>query len=98
MNSKIFRSNMLTSMLVLVTTLVLITGVLFDYFEAQLQRELASEATYITNALEHEGVEYINDFKNSDKRITLIDKDGTVLADTSANEKELDNHKDREEV
>lgn len=98
MNSKIFRSNMLTSMLVLVTTLVLITGVLFDYFEAQLQRELASEANYITNALEHEGVEYINDFKNSDKRITLIDKDGTVLADTSANEKELDNHKDREEV
>ena len=98
MNSKIFRSNMLTSKLVLVTTLVLITGVLFDYFEAQLQRELASEATYITNALEHEGVEYINDFKNSDKRITLIDKDGTVLADTSANEKELDNHKDREEV
>ncbi len=98
MVNKIFRSNMLTSMLVLVTTLVLITGVLFDYFEAQLQRELASEATYITNALEHEGVEYINDFKNSDKRITLIDKDGTVLADTSANEKELDNHKDREEV
>ena len=86
MNSKIFRSNLLTSMLVLVITLVLIMGVLFNYFEAQLQRELVSEAAYITNALEHEGVGYINDFKNSDKRITLIDKDGTVLADTSADE------------
>ena len=98
MNSKIFRSNLLTSMLVLVITLVLIMGVLFDYFEAQLQRELVSEASYITNALEYEGVNYINDFKNADKRITLIDRDGTVIADTSADEKELDNHKDREEV
>lgn len=98
MNSKIFRSNLLTSMLVLVITLVLIMGVLFNYFEAQLQRELVSEASYITNALEYEGVSYINDFKNSDKRITLIDKDGTVLADTSADEEELDNHKEREEV
>ena len=98
MNSKIFRSNLLTSMLVLVITLVLIMGVLFNYFEAQLQRELVSEASYITNALEYEGVNYINDFKNADKRITLIDRDGTVIADTSADEKELDNHKDREEV
>ena len=98
MNSKIFRSNLLTSMLVLVITLVLIMGVLFEYFEAQLQRELVSEASYITNALEYEGVNYINDFKNADKRITLIDRDGTVIADTSADEKELDNHKDREEV
>ena len=98
MNSKIFRSNFITSLLVLIVTIVLIFGVLFEYFENQLTNELKSEATYISHALESEGVEYIDKFKNEKKRITLIDKNGVVLADTSANEDELDNHSDRDEV
>lgn len=98
MNSRIFRSNLLTSMLVLITTLVLITGVLFDYFGQQLQNELRSEAAYISRALMNEGISYIDSFKDDEKRITLIDRDGTVLADTSADEASLDNHLDRDEV
>ena len=98
MNSKIFRSNFITSLLVLIVTIVLIFGVLFEYFENQLTNELKSEATYISHALENEGEEYIDNFKNEKKRITLIDKNGVVLADTSANEDELDNHSDRDEV
>lgn len=98
MNSKIFRSNFITSLLVLIVTIILIFGVLFEYFENQLTNELKSEATYISHALENEGEEYIDNFKNEKKRITLIDKNGVVLADTSANEKELDNHSDRDEV
>ena len=98
MNSKIFRSNFITSLLVLIVAIVLIFGVLFEYFETQLTNELKSEATYISHALESEGVEYIDKFKNEKKRITLIDKNGVVLADTSANEDELDNHSDRDEV
>ena len=98
MNSKIFRSSFLTSMLVLFATLALITGVLFDYFELQLQNELKSEASYISYAVKDEGPSYIDNFKSSEKRITLIDKDGTVLADTSADAAALGNHADREEV
>ena len=98
MNSKIFRSNFITSLLVLIVTIILIFGVLFEYFENQLTNELKSEATYISHALENEGEEYIDNFKNEKKRITLIDKNGVVLADTSANEDELDNHSDRDEV
>lgn len=98
MNSKIFRSSFLTSMLVLLATLALITGVLFDYFELQLQNELKSEASYISYAVKDEGPSYIDNFKSSEKRITLIDKDGTVLADTSADAAALGNHADREEV
>ena len=52
MNSKIFRSNFITSLLVLIVTIVLIFGVLFEYFETQLTNELKSEATYISHALE----------------------------------------------
>lgn len=98
MNSKIFRSNFLTSMLVLLGALVLITGVLFDYFELQLQKELESEASYIAHAVKNEGILYIENFENSQKRITLIAPDGRVLADTSAPPESLDNHGEREEV
>lgn len=98
MNSKIFRSNFITSLLVLIVTIVLIFGVLFEYFETQLTNELGSEADYIAHAIENDGVSYINNFKNDKKRITLIDENGVVIADTSANESELDNHSDRDEV
>ena len=98
MSSKIFRSSFFTSMIVLVATLALITGVLFEYFGVQLQNELKSEASYISHALQNEGISYIETFESSDKRITLIADDGKVLADTSADEKELENHVDREEV
>ena len=64
MNSKIFRSNFITSLLVLIVTIILIFGVLFEYFENQLTNELKSEATYISHALENEGEEYIDNFKN----------------------------------
>ena len=98
MNSKIFRSNFITSLLVLIVTIVLMFGVLFEYFETQLTNELKSETTYISHAIENEGVSYIENFKNDEKRITLIDKSGVVLADTSADEDMLDNHSDRDEV
>ena len=98
MNSKIFRSNFITSLLVLIVAIVLIFGVLFEYFETQLTNELGSEADYIAHAIENDGVSYINNFKNDKKRITLIDENGVVIADTSANESELDNHSDRDEV
>ena len=98
MNSKIFRSSFFTSMIVLAAALALITGVLFDYFEQQLQNELKSEASYISHAVQTEGASYIDSFEGGDKRITLIDKDGTVLADTSADAAALDNHSDRKEV
>ena len=98
MNRKIFRSNFLTSMLVLLATIVFIMGVLYDFFSMQLQKELKSEASYIAYAVKNEGSSYISNFTGNEKRITLIDKDGTVLADTLADVTSLDNHGDRKEV
>lgn len=98
MNKKIFRSSVAVALVVLLSSIVLIMGILFQYFENQLQSELESEANYIAYALENQGIDYINNFSNSNKRITLISPDGNVLADTSANENELGNHSDRQEV
>ena len=98
MNGKIFRSSFLTSILVLIVSFVLILGILFDYFESRLMAELKTEASYVSHAVEHDGVEFINSFKGSDKRITLIDFDGTVIADTTSNAEKMDNHMSREEI
>ncbi len=98
MNEKIFRSSFMTSILVLVVSFVLIFGILFEYFDQQIMSELRNEVSYIAYGIESEGTAFIDNFKGSDKRITLVSADGTVVADTSANAAELDNHAKREEI
>ncbi len=98
MVNKIFRSNFFTSMFILLISFCLIFGVLFSYFEAQMFKELESEAGYISYAVKNEDTDFINNFSEKGKRITLVSSDGTVLADTSANADELENHADRKEI
>lgn len=98
MHKKIFRSSMLVTLLVLLSSIVLIMGILYDYFESQLINELKREAAYISIAIENEGIEYLDSIENENERITLIAPDGTVIADTVANADVLENHIDREEV
>ncbi len=98
MHNKIFRSSMLVTLLVLLSSIVLIMGILYDYFESQLINELKREAAYISIAIENEGIEYLDSIENENERITLIAPDGTVIADTVADTDVLENHIDREEV
>ena len=97
MTKKIFHSMIFVSLAVLIASLALITGVLFDTFESQLKKELEQKADYLSYAVETEGSGYIDNFKNTDSRITLIASDGKVIADTSANPANMDNHSNRKE-
>ena len=67
MNKKIFRSSFFTTFLVLVCTIVLIMGILFEFFEKQLQTELANEASYLSHAVENEGVDFFKGFDNENR-------------------------------
>lgn len=98
MHKKIFRSSMLATLLVLLSSIVLIMGVLYEYFESQLIGEMQREAVYISTAIENEGVDYLNSIDGENERITLISPDGTVIADTMADVEFLENHIDRDEV
>lgn len=98
MFDKIFRSNFITSMLILLMSFILIFGVLFEYFEEQMISELEKEANYISYVIQNEGTAFVDDFKKSGKRITLISADGTVLLDTAATAKNMENHADRKEI
>lgn len=104
MNKKIFRSSLLTVCLVLIATITLIMGILFQFFEKQIQTELANEAGFLAQAVENEGIEYFDDFDSEsnkftmNNRVTLIDKNGIVLFDSKADASTLDNHAKREEI
>lgn len=99
MNKKIFRSSLIVSLLAVFACIVFVIGILFQYFENQLKKELKNEATYVAVAIKTQGIEYLNNFgEQNEKRITLIDPNGTVIADTIVDEENMENHSDREEV
>lgn len=97
MNSKIFRSSFFITLLVLIATVALIMGILFDIFGKQIQAEIASEAEYLAQAVENEGAGFFDNFE-SDRRITLINSDGKVLFDNQTDAEALDNHAERKEI
>lgn len=97
MNKKIFRACFFTAVIVLLISLIMIFGVLFEYFENQIMSELKSKADYIGRAIQSEGISYIDNFDGNEKRITLISPTGEVIADTSADPQSLGDHSDRAE-
>lgn len=97
MSKKIFRLNIITALLVLTASIVLIMGILFNYFEAQLMTELENETGYIAGAVEEMGEDYIKNLSVGSKRITLIAPDGNVICDTAADAGEMGSHADRVE-
>lgn len=98
MHKKIFRSSFLTVFLVLVATVALIMGILFRFFEKQLQAELENEAEFLSQAVEKDGRGFFDGFDSPGNRVTLIGADGTVLYDSRADAKTLDNHAGRREI
>lgn len=98
MTKKIFRSSLLTALLVLVVSLFFIFGILYRYFEEQLINELKSKVDYISYAINFGGADELEKIQIDNERITLISPDGTVIADTEANAGEMENHIERDEV
>lgn len=98
MNKKIFRSTFIAAMLVLLMSIVLIMGILFEYFEGQLQNELQTEANYISQGIKNEGMAYFDNINTDSRRISVIAQDGTVIFDSAADKSKLDNHLHRDEV
>ena len=97
MTNKIFRSSFLVSVAVVLASLVLFTGILYDYFENRIIDELKREEKYIEYAIQQSGEDFFGENPVGDARVTLISPDGTVKYDTAADEDTLGNHSDRKE-
>lgn len=98
MTKKTFRSMVILVLCMLAVCVGLIMGVLYNYFDKQFYRELQNEASYISEGVELNGMDYLENISSGSSRITWIDKDGTVLFDNKVDAYSLENHGEREEV
>ena len=98
MTKRVFRSIFLASLAVLLAAMVLILGALYTYFSDVQAEQLRLQTALAAHALETEGVSYFDDLDTSDRRITWIAADGTVLYDSRSDSGVMENHLEREEV
>lgn len=98
MTKKIFRAVFAASITVLTASIILIMGVLYDYFNSVRKSELKSELALAKIAVETEGISYLEKLDIKNYRLTLIDSDGKVLFDNQRNSENMENHIQREEV
>ncbi|MDD3347036.1 ATP-binding protein [Oscillibacter sp.] len=97
MTKRIFRSILTVTLAVLVSSFVLIVGVLHGYFQDRVAAELARSTAYIARGVEHEGIAYLQSEFPDESRVTWIAADGTVLFDNREEPADMGNHADREE-
>ena len=98
MTKKIFKSNILVAVVVLIFGIACVMAILYQHFGKQIDTELKKEATYLAYGVEQNGVDYLNQIKEKDDRITYIAEDGTVLYDNQADASSMENHSDRKKV
>ncbi len=98
MTSKIFRSTILVAAIVLLCSLGIIMGVLYGYANDVQMMQLKDELHIASVGTEDGGLDFIKQLDADRFRLTWISADGTVLYDTHADESQMDNHADREEI
>lgn len=97
MKKKIFQAILNVTIIVLLSSLVLVTGVLHNYFGKIQNKQLKNELLLASIGTEQEGLEYLSNLKEQDNRITWIAQDGKVLYDNQADIAIMENHSNREE-
>lgn len=97
MKKKIFQSILNVTIIVLLSSLILVTGVLHNYFGKIQNKQLKNELLLAAIGTEQEGLEYLSNLKEQDNRITWIAQDGMVLYDNQADIAIMENHSNREE-
>ena len=98
MTSKIFKSILSVAIAVLLASLVVITGMLYQYFGTMQESQLKDELSLAASATEQLGQSYLSQLDSDRYRLTWVNEDGTVIFDTHADSATMDNHENREEI
>ena len=105
MTKKIFRSILLAAVSVLLASLVIIMGCLYDYYRNVQEKQLRDELRLASYGVEAGGSGYLEQLASpyrfasvADCRLTWIAADGKVLFDTHVPAAEMENHSDRVEI
>lgn len=98
MTKKIFQSILLVAGAVLLASLLIIMGFLYDYFGGVEKNQLRDELSLAAAAVEDGGTDYLSRLTADRCRLTWIAADGSVLYDTKTDAESLENHASRAEV
>ena len=98
MTSKIFRSTVLVAVIVLLCSLGIVMGVLYNHFTDVQVQQLKNELSLAVTGTEQYGNAFLENVEADRFRVTWIDTDGTVLFDTQVDQTTMENHADREEI
>ena len=98
MTKKIFQSILLVAGCVLLASLLIIMGFLYDYFGGVEENQLRDELSLAAAAVEDGGTDYLSQLTAGRYRLTWITADGSVLYDTRTDAESLENHASRAEV
>ena len=84
---------------VITITAVLILSVFYSYSENQLKEQLRVVESVVENQLaQDDDTAFISNHIDKNVRITLVAKDGTVIADSQESANKLGNHLNRQEI
>ena len=98
MTRKIFLSIMAAAAVVLLCSVLIIMGCLYDYFGGVQERQLEDELALAQTGVECSGKTYLKALEGESYRLTWIAPSGEVLFDSQADESSMENHAQREEV
>jgi len=98
MTKRIFHSICFVALTVFLASVVLIMGVLYEYFSNVEQAQLKMQTSLAAQGVTNEGIAYFEDLKVKNYRISWIDTEGNVIYDSASNTAEMGNHLEREEV
>ena len=98
MTDKIFKSIVSVAVAVLMASLVIITGVLYQYFGNIQEEQLKYELALAASSAEQLGESYLKTLESERFRMTLVAADGTVIYDSHADASAMENHAGREEI
>lgn len=83
----------------LVVTIVIVFGVMYNYHGKQIMNELHSEINIISVGVEDGGTKYLDTLSKSEKaRITWVNKDGSIKYDSNVSKSKMENHLNRKEI
>lgn len=98
MTKKIFHSILLVAGAVLLASLFVITGALYEYFGIIQKKQLKDELSLAAVSVEQQGGDFLKRVFPDRYRITWINTEGNVIYDTRTDAESLENHADRTEI
>ncbi len=98
MRKKIFRSILTVAVAVLIAGMAIIMGSFYRYFGGVQKTQLTDELRLAAQAVEKNGIGYLETLDARRYRLTWVGPDGRVLYDTQADPDGMENHAGREEI